>query len=97
MLIKTSDPGRQIEKMIEKRERRRHLARRQKRDPDEPPTGIAAISPAGYALPGMTAPSRARHHAKPRAAVIPKSGPNATPGRSPQDIQNEARENIFPL
>lgn len=97
MLIKTSDPGRQIEKMLEKRERRRRLARRHERDPDEPQSGIAAISPAAHALPGMTASSRARHHAKPQAAVIPQSGPNATPGRSPQDVQNEARKNIFPL
>lgn len=97
MLIKTSDPGRQIEKMMEKRERRRRLARRQERDHDKPQTGIAAISPAAHAPPRMTASSRARHHAKPQAAVIPKSGPDATPGRSSQDIQNEARKNIFPL
>jgi len=96
MLIKTSDPGRQIEKMLEKRERRRRLARRHERDPDEPQSG-AVISPAAHALPGMTASSRARHHAKPQAAVIPQSGPNVTPGRSLQDVQNEARKNIFPL
>ena len=96
MLIKTSDPIRQIEKMMEKRERRRRLARRQEREQDEPQTGIAAISPAAHALPGMTASSRARHHAKPQAAIL-KSGHNTTAGRSPQDVQNEARENIFPL
>ncbi len=96
MLIKTSDPTRQIEKMMEKRARRRRLARRQERDQDEPQTGIAAISPAAHALPGMTASSGARHHAKPQTTIL-KSGRNATAGRSLQHVQNEARENIFPL
>jgi len=57
MLIKTSDPCRQIEKMLQKSEQRRRLARRQDRHPDAMQAIAAAISTVTGVMQGMTAPA----------------------------------------
>ena len=96
MLIKTSEPVRVVENMLEKRERRRRLARRHDRHQHEIRQDNAAISMLADALQDITASSRAWHHAKPHAAVAPKPGQNVTPGRSLRDVQNLVGEHIFP-
>ena len=80
MLIKTADPSRQMEKMLQKREWRRRMARR----------GCVAeqVAAPTAAVPGTTMPPRAPQHAKLRGAIArkpgaihaPRFGENMSPG-----------------
>lgn len=66
MLIKTADPSRQMEKMLQKSAWRRRMAHRQC-------VAEQAAAPTA-AVPGTTMQPRAPQHAKPRSAVARKPG-----------------------
>jgi len=87
MLIKTAEPNRQIERMLEKSGQRRRLARRQVRNHDALGAVATAVSRVTDVLQDMTASSRVLHHATPwhapqaRAESCPPVGSRVLPTR----------------
>jgi hypothetical protein len=94
MLIKTSEPNRQIELMLRKRDRRRRLARRQYPNRDALQAATAAMSMSTQKTQASPVPSRVLHHAKPHAAPI-RQGQNVAAGRISRDLHAVTRWNVF--
>ncbi len=93
MLIKTAEPNRQIERMLDKSARRRRLARRQDLV-HEASQAVATPSVVTEVIQEMTASNRILRHAKPRA-VPTKPGQNLSPGRLSRDTYSVTRWNVF--
>ncbi|MGA9856112.1 MAG: hypothetical protein WBR29_12635 [Gammaproteobacteria bacterium] len=94
MLIKTSEPNRQIERMLEKSARRRRLAHRQHRDRNALRAVATAISVVDDVMQGMTASNQVLHHAKPHALPI-KPRQCLSSSRSQRDVHSVTRWNVF--
>jgi len=94
MLIKTAEPNRQIERMLEKSAQRRRLAHRRHSNHDSFEAVATAISVVTDVMQDFTASNRILHHAKPHAVPI-KPGQSLTPGRISRDIRTVTRWNIF--
>jgi hypothetical protein len=96
MLIKTSDPVRQIENMLEKSIRRRHLARRHDRDQGGLLTDARHIHAVAAPMPLTVVTGCPQHHAKPQPATIPNAGNRIASGYGRRNVQNDAHRNTFP-
>lgn len=94
MLIKTAEPNRQIERMLEKSAQRRRLARRQDHAHDASQAVATTMSVVAEVMQEMTAASRILHHAKLHAVPI-KPGQNLPPARISRDVRTLTRWNVF--
>lgn len=94
MLIKTAEPNRQIERMLEKSAQRRRMARRQHHNRDALQAVATAMSMVTDMMQDMPASSRVLHHAKPHAVSI-KPGQSLAPGRISCDVHTVTRWNVF--
>lgn len=94
MLIKTAEPNRQIERMLEKSAQRRRLAHRQERNHHALQAVTIAMSVVTDVMQARTASSRILHHAKPHAVPV-QPGQNLSPGRISRDAHTVTRWNVF--
>ncbi len=94
MLLKTSEPSRQIERMLEKSARRRRWTHRQDCTRDASQAVATAVSAVSDVMQVMTTTSRILHHAKPHPVPI-KPVLSLPASRISRDAHSVTRWNVF--